>query len=407
VPHVLTDNDLSAYSGKRRPGYEQLKEGLRGGRWDTLLVWHVDRLCRSVRDLEDIVDLVNGKVAVHTVKGGEIDLETPEGRLQARMLGTLARYESEHRSDRVRRAMIQNAERGLPYGGPRPYGWNRDGTLEPAEAGIVVELTRRVITGETVRSLAAELRARGVTSARGTPWSAGSVKSIVIRARNAGLRVHRGEVVGAGTWPAIVDRESWEAAHALLTDPARRTSPGDAPTRLMSGLMTCGVAGCGLPVRSGGTAAGAIYRCTGSAHLTRRVAFVDAIVEAYILALLEREDVGAPTPHTVPADLRGQVDAVRLRLDQLEDHLADGLLTRAGYLRNRDRLAAKLAELERTEALMRVPGPLEGITRAKWSTLPLERRRAVVSYLVDVQLLPSTGKREDAELVKITPKRRP
>ncbi len=109
------------------PGYEQLKEGLREGRWTALLVWHVDRLCRSVRDLEDIVDLVNGKVAVHTVKGGEIDLETPEGRLQARMLGTLARYESEHRSDRVRRAMDQNAERGIAHGGPRPYGWTRTG----------------------------------------------------------------------------------------------------------------------------------------------------------------------------------------------------------------------------------------------------------------------------------------
>src|SRR5215213_3201288 len=77
-PEVLTDNDLSAYSGKRRPGYEQLKQGLRDGRWTTLLVWHVDRLCRNVRDLEDVVDLVNRKVAVHCVKGGEIDLETPE-----------------------------------------------------------------------------------------------------------------------------------------------------------------------------------------------------------------------------------------------------------------------------------------------------------------------------------------
>src|SRR5215211_5110793 len=48
-PEVLTDNDLSAYSGKRRPGYQQLKQGLREGRWTALLVWHVDRLCRNVR----------------------------------------------------------------------------------------------------------------------------------------------------------------------------------------------------------------------------------------------------------------------------------------------------------------------------------------------------------------------
>ncbi len=352
------------------------------------------------------MDLVNGRVAVHTVKGGEINLETPEGRLQARMLGTLARYESEHRSDRVRRALDQNAERGIAHGGPRPYGWTRAGAVEPAEAGIVAELTRRIIGGESIRALAADLRTREVPSVSGVPWSANSVKNTVIRPRNAALRVHRGQVVGAGAWPAIVDRESWEAASALLTDPARRTSPGNAPARLLSGLMTCGV--CGLPVRSGGARGGvAVYRCSSGAHVKRRVELVDAVVEAYLLALLEREGVGAPTPVAAAPDVRGTADAVRLRLEQLEDKYADGDLTRAGYIRNRDRLTAKLAELERAEALTRVPGPLEGVTPARWAALPLERRRAVVAYLVDVTLLPARSPHFNPMLIKITRKRKP
>jgi DNA invertase Pin-like site-specific DNA recombinase len=409
-PEVLVDNDLSAYSGKRRPGYEQLMEGLRQGRWSALLVWHVDRLCRNVRDLEDIVDLVNGKVAVHTVKGGEIDLGTPEGRLQARMLGTLARYESEHRSDRVRRALKQRADLGYRHGGPRPYGWNPDGTLDHAEAAIIAELTRRIISGESCRSLAAEMRARGVPSARGAPWSAFSIRQIVIRARNAGLREANGKITAPGRWPGIVRREQWEAAKALLTDPARRVNPGNAPAKLLSGLMTCGV--CGLPVRSGGGGAkgSAAYRCTGNGCVKRNAALVDGLVEAYVLAVLKREQVGAPTRPAVSSDVRGEADAVRLRLDQLEDKYADGDLTRAGYLRNRDRLTARLADLERTEALALVPGPLEGITPARWSTLPLERRRAVVAFLVDVRLMPLPSKRhpyDDPELVEITPKRRP
>src|SRR6266540_1595288 len=117
APEVITDNDISAYSGKKRPGYERLLAGLGEGRWTTLLIWHVDRLTRSPKDLEAIVDLVNGRVAVHCVKGGEIDLETPEGRMQARILGTLARYESEHRSDRVRRKLQEIAESGRAHGG--------------------------------------------------------------------------------------------------------------------------------------------------------------------------------------------------------------------------------------------------------------------------------------------------
>jgi site-specific DNA recombinase len=413
-PEVLTDNDLSAYSGKRRPGYQQLLEGLKAGRWSALLVWHVDRLCRNVRDLEDIVDLVNGRVAVHTVKGGEIDLETPEGRLQARMLGTLARYESEHRSDSVRRALDQLAETGKSQGGPRPYGWLRDqpkvakfSHLDPAEAGIVAELTRRVIGGESIRSLAAELNKRGVPSVSGVPWSASSVKNTVIRPRNAKLREHRGEIVGMGDWPTIVSREEWEAAHALLTDPARRTSPGNAPARLMSGLMTCGV--CRLPVRAGGSKGGVpVYRCSSGKHVKRRVELVDGLIESYVLALLEREQVGAPAAVEVPNDVRGQGDAIRLRLEQLEDKYSDGDISRSGYLRNRDRLAAKLAEFEREEALLRVPGPLEGITPDRWAALPLDRRRAVVSFLVKVVLMPTTAGsgHHNPKLVQITPKKR-
>ena len=135
---------------------------------------------------------------------------------------------------------------------------------------------------------------------------------------------------------------------------------------------TCGV--CGLPVRSGGggVEGSAAYRCTGNGCVKRNAALVDGLVEAYVLAVLKREQVGAPTWSAVSSDVRGEADAIRLRLDQLEDKYADGDLTRTGYLRNRDRLTARLADLERKEALALVPGPLEGSRRqggrhCRWS----------------------------------------
>ena len=418
-PDVLSDNDLSAYSGKRRPGYEQLLAGLREGRWTTLLVWHVDRLCRSVRDLEDIVDLVNGSVSVHTVKGGEIDLETPEGRMQARMLGTLARYESEHRSDRVKRALQQNADKGKRHGGPRPYGWTtitgepwnadtikKDGAivLEPAEAAIVAEMTRRIISGESTRGLAAELRARGVPSSKGAPWSAEALRGIILRARNAGMRELRGNLT-KGDWPPIVDRDSWEAAKAVLEDPLRKTSPGNRPTMLLSGIAVCG--GCGRQIHSGGMRRGVpIYRCAAG-DIVRRAPEIDEVVEAVVLGFLEREQFTMSTP-AEPASDRARADAVRVKLERLEDKYADEDMSRAAYLRNRDRLTAQLLELERGAILQRVPGPLTDVTPETWSTLSLERRRAVVEFLVDVKLAPVTtpGRHYPSpELVEVTTKR--
>lgn len=138
-------------------------------------------------------------------------------------------------------------------------------------------------------------------------------------------------------------------------------------------------------------------------HVKRRVELVDNLVEAVILDLLAREGVG-PQPVAVP-DVRGKADALRLRLEQLEDKYADGDLPRAGYLRNRDRLTAMLTDLQRAEALARIPGPTDGVTAENWSALPLERRRAVVAHKVAVRLLPSGGNPHfNPELIKITPK---
>jgi DNA invertase Pin-like site-specific DNA recombinase len=414
VADVFSDNDVSAYQRKRRPGYEQLKAGLKGGRWDTLLIWHVDRLYRSLRDLEDVVDLVNGRVAVHTVKGGEIDLETAEGRLQARMLGSVARYESEHRSDRTKRALAQNADNGHTHGGRKPYGWNMDGTIQIDEAEIVRELTRRVIAFESCRSLAADLNRRGVISARGGRWSPKAVRELVIRPRNAGLRQRDDDTFTKVTdREPLVDRDTWDTVRAVILDPARRTNTGNHVVRLMSGLMSCGT--CGDHIRAGGSKQDMpIYRCAAG-HVTRRVQFVDQVVESYVLALLEREGVRAPT--TISTGSAAKADSkpnastppattLRLRLEQVEDKYLAGDVSRAAYLRNRDRLAARLADLERKEALSRVPSPMEGVTPERWAALPLDRKRAVISYLVDVRLLPSGRRRNDPELVAITKRRR-
>ena len=48
---VHTDNDLSAYSGKPRPGYAALLADLRAGTADAVVVWHTDRLHRRPVEL--------------------------------------------------------------------------------------------------------------------------------------------------------------------------------------------------------------------------------------------------------------------------------------------------------------------------------------------------------------------
>src|SRR3954447_24610749 len=140
VVDVYCDNDLSAYSGKPRPEYRRMLRDLETGRVDVVLAWHSDRLHRSPKELEEFIDVCEGRgVAVETVKAGPVDLSTPAGRAVARTIGAWARYESEHKAERNRRKALELAQAGkLSGGGTRPYGFNDDRrTICQDEAEII------------------------------------------------------------------------------------------------------------------------------------------------------------------------------------------------------------------------------------------------------------------------------
>lgn len=116
-PLVFIDNDVSAFDGGRRPGYDAMVTQVRGGA-SLIIVWHVDRLYRQPRELEDLIDLVEQHpVRIEAVRGGGFDLNATEGRLMARQLVAIAAYESGHKSDRFKgHASLDKRRRHLSLG---------------------------------------------------------------------------------------------------------------------------------------------------------------------------------------------------------------------------------------------------------------------------------------------------
>src|SRR5688500_14059474 len=94
---VLTDNDMSASTGRRRPGYERLLELIDARAVDVVIVWHLDRLTRRLADLVDVIDRTEqASVRIATV-AGDLDLSTDAGRLVARILGSVTQGEVERK----------------------------------------------------------------------------------------------------------------------------------------------------------------------------------------------------------------------------------------------------------------------------------------------------------------------
>ena len=84
VVDFYSDNDISAYSGKRRPDYERMLADISAGRINAVIAWHTDRLHRSPLELERYVSVSEKHhVPTHTVQAGPLDLATPSGRMVA------------------------------------------------------------------------------------------------------------------------------------------------------------------------------------------------------------------------------------------------------------------------------------------------------------------------------------
>ena len=247
------DNDVSASNGRSRKQYERLLVDIRASRIDALVVWDIDRLTRTPREIEDIIDLAEKHGIQLANVGGAIDLATEDGRMMARIKGTVARREVEQSSTRIKRKFDENATEGRPHG-MNAYGYRRlvesddkgrrisaTDIIVPSEAAVIRETADRLLAGDSLRSICAGLNARGSLSPKGKPWSATTLRQVMLRDRNAGLRRHRGRVVGQANWLPILDAGTHDRVLALLTDPGRRSQKGATRKHLLSGIARCGL----------------------------------------------------------------------------------------------------------------------------------------------------------------------
>ncbi|MGC5400227.1 recombinase family protein [Streptomyces sp. DT20] len=413
VVEAYEDNDLSAYSGKPRPDYRRMLQDLRDGRAGTVLAWHTDRLHRSPAELEEYIDVCEPRrIETRTVKAGHLDLTTATGRMIARQLGVQARYEVERMVERQRRKRDEMAAAGKHFGGRRPFGWEKDGMTPIAfEFECIREAAQSILAGASLRSLAAGWTARGIKTSTGANWEGPEVRGMLLRPRNAGIVQHRGEEVGVGLWPAPLDEATWRSVCAVLTDPARRITPGNERKYLGSGLYLCGIHADGTKMRAAtsnsrnpgaDTRYWGAYTCRSQKHLSRRRDLVDDAVQMAVLDRLAQPDAADLLARREdPVDVRGaqqDMREARATLDELASALGSGAMDMRSYQVAAETARARLTAAEQLMARAVTVNPVAALVGAEnpdavWNGMDLSRRRAAVAYLVTVTILPArTGR---------------
>lgn len=433
---IYVDNDTSASKGLKRGNWDRARATLRRGAHGVLITYDSDRLSREdLRQVEDLIDLLRDHdVLLHSVNSGLFDLNTVDGRERARGAAVRARAEVERTSKRLKDKMDELAADGRPNGGPRPYGYERIGrkperagdpdTREmvphPDEAPVVVEVFKRVVAGETITAIARSLSERGIRTTRGMPWAPANLRRVAINPVYAGLRVHRGEVVGKGAWPALVPEEQWHRSVKLLDDrrDSRTSGRGRSTARtnlLTGGLIVCGKCGkrlWGKPHHKRGGERVAMYVCKpttdptypGCGGVAIRADHVDQLVAARVIDLVESTSFAKAlaTRTGVDATAAAKVREIERALDDLADSFGEGRTTMREWERAKVRLNARLADAraqltaDTTDAAVGGYAGREGALRAEWPSMSLDRRQAIVRATIKPVVIQPVGKRTGA-----------
>lgn len=374
---------------------------MEAGKIDAVAAWDQDRVNRMMDDFQRYKRLfVERGILLATSNNGDIDLSTPSGVLTATIKTAVSEHEIAMMKVRQRRAARQRAEQGIPKWN-KAFGYDDDRQAVPDEAELVRGAYEAILAGGSLSGIAREWNAKGHVGRTGKPWTASTISLFLRAPRNAGLRSHNNVIVGPGNWPALVDENTWRAAQAVLTDDSRKPGPRTCKRHFLTGLLRCGKCGATLSGYVVPRTEVLRYRCPKCFGVAISKPDTDDLIRQIVSARLAREDakellIDRDTPDLDA--LGAEANAIRTRRDELAAELADDTLTPSEWRAIRERLTARLDEIESrmTDAVQaRV---FDGIPLGSERVfdivkgMDVDRQRAIVSALLYATVQP-VGKR--------------
>src|ERR1700686_5212338 len=248
-----TAYDDGGFSGATmdRPALQQLLADLTAGRLDTVVVYKIDRLTRSLADFAKIVEILDTKDASFVSVTQQFNTTTSMGRLTLNVLLSFAQFEREVIGERIRDKIAASKKKGMWMGGVPPLGYGvQDHKLVmiDSEAETVRLIFRRYAELGSVRLLKTELEARGIkskswTSASGRlvggkSFSRGALYLMLQNRTYLGKIVHKGQF-HSGEHTPIIDQPLWDAVQEQLAGNTARRQSGrrTRQSSLLAGML--------------------------------------------------------------------------------------------------------------------------------------------------------------------------
>jgi len=212
--------DDGGFSGGNleRPALRRLLDDIGAGKVDTVVVYKVDRLTRSLADFAKIVEQMDAKGVSFVSVTQAFNTTTSMGRLTLNVLLSFAQFEREVTGERIRDKIAASKAKGMWMGGNRPLGYDTEGrslVINEAEAATVKLVFERYLALGSVHVLAAELEAQDIRSKTRGLLTRGPLFHILRNRIYLGEIIHKGQA-HPGLHPAIIDSVLFDAVQAKL-----------------------------------------------------------------------------------------------------------------------------------------------------------------------------------------------
>ena len=254
VYKVYTDGGFSG-SNTNRPALENLIKDAKKRKFDTVLVYKLDRLSRSQKDtlylIEDI--FIKNNIAFLSLQEN-FDTSTPFGKAMIGLLSVFAQLEREQIKERMQLGKIGRAKAGksmmwakTSYG----YDYHRETgtiTINPAQALAIKFIFESYLRGRSITKLRDDLNEK---YPKHVPWSYRSVRTILDNPVYCGFNQFKGEIYPGNHEPIITEEVYNKTKEELKI--RQRTALENLNPRpfqakyMLSGIGQCGY--CGAPLK--------------------------------------------------------------------------------------------------------------------------------------------------------------
>ncbi|MDD6388822.1 MAG: recombinase family protein [Bacilli bacterium] len=184
IVDYYVDDGISGKNLTERPEVSRLIEDVKKGKIKNVLIYKLDRLTRSVKDLIYLIELFDKNNCTFNSQTEKIDTSNAVGRMFVKIIGIFAEFERENLAERVTLGYEQKTREGNYTNCNGVFGYDYivgKGKLKinKNEAEYVRKIYNWYLEGESMLKIAKKLKDLNVPTKRGGHWNQSTIYSIL------------------------------------------------------------------------------------------------------------------------------------------------------------------------------------------------------------------------------------